>query len=186
LSETVAVRRLRALGAIIKPFAVRSIRFSGLVVRLDEDQRRGDGLVSAEAASSLKELCSSAAVLLELRGAQLSKHDVQRLLELERLAGLDIAGASGEQRLLSEMAVFRDLALVDLSLRPRGLGDLAEVLKLPGCLRLCLSRTGLDDAAIDGLGAMTGLKELFVDHHRASPAAIARLRAALPDCRIVA
>lgn len=183
MTESSAIEVLQQQGAVIKPFWVRSIGFSGLVVRFDEDQRTADGLISAAAVAPLQSLSP---MLLELRGVRLAAQDAERILKVSQLAGLDLAGGAGGEPLLARLSALEQLQLADLSLRACQASTLEQLSRLPRLKRLCLTHAELDDAAFDSLAGMSSLRELFVDHNRASRAAVSRLRAALPDCRITA
>lgn len=183
--DTSAIQTFDQLGAISKPFEVKAIAFSGWVVRFDDDQRGADGLITPEAAEAICRLSRSTPVLLEMRSTRLDEGDCDRVLRLEKLAGLDLAGAVGEGPLIDGLPRLAELRILDIGLAPRNAKTLAEVAKLPKLVRLCLSRAELDDAAIQALGSVSNLKELFIDGHLASPASVARLQHKLLNCRIV-
>jgi hypothetical protein len=64
----------------------------------------------------------------------------------------------------------------------------AAIKPLGGLTRLqvlLLNRTAITDACVDDLARLTGLVTLEVAETKLSPAAIGRLKAALPECRVV-
>jgi hypothetical protein len=120
-----------------------------------------------------------------MRSARLDDGDCDRILRLDRLAGVDVAGAVGEAPLIDGLPRLAELKILDIGLAPRDAKTLAAAAELPKLVRLCLSRAELDDEAIEVLGSFSKLKELFIDGHRASPASLARLQRKLAQCRIV-
>lgn len=183
--DAIALQTLDQLGAISKPFEVKSIGLSGWVVRFDDDQRGADGLIASAAVEAIDAFSRSTSLLLELRSTRLDAGDCRRILTLNRLAGLDLAGAEGTSPLLDGLSRLNALKILDIGLAPRDAKTLTEAAKLPTLVRLCLSRAELDDEALDVLGSFSNLKELFIDGHRASPASLARLQEKLSSCRIV-
>jgi hypothetical protein len=61
----------------------------------------------------------------------------------------------------------------------------AHIAKLPKLEELGLNATDFGDDAILELAKMGGLKLLMVRDTKISPAGLARLRAALPNCTVV-
>lgn len=49
---------------------------------------------------------------------------------------------------------------------------------------LSVSETGVTDAAVPLLATLTGLQDLYIERTKITPAGVAKLRAALPSCRI--
>ena len=180
--ELAAIAQLESAGAVIKPFDVRGIDFSGVVVRFDDDQRTDDGLISARSAKALNEFKDA---LLELRQTTLARSDLKRIGQLNRLRGLDVTATSGVKLDLAEFKRLSGLVILELSSNPVSDHDLLQMRRMKNLKSLSLMDTQISDDSISTLIQFRELRELYLSRTSVTKPAVLKLKTALPRCRIV-
>ncbi|MBI1249642.1 hypothetical protein GC197_17595 [bacterium] len=136
-------------------------------------------------------------LVLDLRGTQITDDALAHLTDLPKLQQLFVGGSvvtDTEPTLFH--ARFTDAAvdpvvklstLKILSLARTDIGD-ESVKKLPVLTNLeilFLLGTNITDASVEPLSQMKSLKELYVEETAITPEGVAKLRAALPDTKIM-
>lgn len=96
------------------------------------------------------------------------------------LAGTEATDA--DLKALARLAALRELDLAGTLVTDAGLKELA---RFPRLQKLSLSRTAVTDAGVNDLAAINGLLTVELIGTRMTPAGLQRLRAALPQSRIV-
>jgi hypothetical protein len=122
---------------------------------------------------------------LELRGAQVTNEGMKHLAGLIELQGLGLYGAAGVSDAgvahLTKLQQLRGLDLGGTQTTDEGLKLCA---KLPLLTTLFLPGTMITDAGVDTLSTMKSLTHLIVNNTKISAGGLAKLRKALPKCKV--
>lgn len=113
-----ALRRLEALGAIVKPYRVAGLDLAGIVVRLGDEHNPDERMITRAgriAPAVLADLPPIASLLLEIRGPALADAALPPLADLANLIGLDLSGTQITGQGLAHVAKCRGLVMLDLS-----------------------------------------------------------------------
>jgi hypothetical protein len=150
----VALRRLEAIGAIVKPYRVAELDLAGIVVRLGDEHNPDERMITRAgriAPAVLVDLPPIANLLLEIRGTALADAGLPPLAELANLIGLDLAGTQVTGQGLVHVAKCRALVMLDLSFTP------------------------VDDASMPSLASLAKLRFLSVLGTKVTPRGLAPL-----------
>jgi Leucine-rich repeat (LRR) protein len=127
----------------------------------------------------------SCLVNLDLTGAKITDAGLVHLAKLKLLQVLDLnktALTDGGLKNFAGLQLLFRLKLDGTQIKGDGLRALAELPKLQD---LSLADTPLTDAAVELLAGMKELRHLSVRNTQLTPSGIARLRRALPQCKVV-
>jgi hypothetical protein len=121
---------------------------------------------------------------LVVEGPRISTEGVRRIASLKQLEGLGLSGLGITDAAIEPIAGLVGLRLLSLSGTAVGDAGLVHLAKLPRLNVLNLSKTRISDAGLPTLEELKTLRLLRLDGTRVTAEGVARLRRALPDCKI--
>ncbi len=125
------------------------------------------------------------AVAVDLSQVDLSADVVRRLPLMPHMVDLNAAGTRMDDDALKtvrRLGRLTHLCLSGTMITDQGVDQLSRLTRLTV---LSLAATDVSDRSVEALGGLTSLRRLDVSSTKLSGGAVARLRAALPKCRIV-
>lgn len=123
-------------------------------------------------------------IWLDLSRTAVTDDGLAILAKAPRLKQLFLDGAKITGKALSQIAERGELEELDLSNLPLQAADLAPLPRLKKLKILYLQNCPLDDSAVDTLRRLTSLEQLDLTGCKLSPAALQRLKAALPKAEV--
>jgi hypothetical protein len=177
-----AIRELVRRGAVVKRFEVREVESSGLLVRLKEQHLDPGGRVYRDILEWLSMVPSLA---VELRSLPLKNDGLQELLAATSPIGLDVSGTKVTNRGLAAIATAAQLRLLDVGFTKVDDDGMTSLTKLRELRYVSFLGCRVTDSGIASLVRMTSLREVYLAETSISAAAVERLQALLPKCRVV-
>lgn len=122
---------------------------------------------------------------LNLGGAQLTDVGMEKIEALSNLRTLDLSMMDITAEGLAPVAKLPHLSRLNLWKSQRIDDDATEyLLRMENLAALDLGATGVTDATLDQLKALSSLKELFIGNTETTQQGVESFRAARPDCRV--
>ncbi len=124
-------------------------------------------------------------VVLRLDMSRVGDETARAIGQLESLQELNLSGTQITEAGIEQLGNLKQLESLNLSETAVTDASLTLLKGLPRLRRLYLLNTGLTDAAVDHLATLENLEFVNLSRSRVSEKGLARLQAALPQCRVV-